>query len=322
MSHDSFVRVRERLHTALPRLEVITIDLDGSYFNVTAGVGVARVDPQIMWASLDLVRSGQIEPLFQALLQGERGEWLQLFGAGVDNPVFRQLMAKGIRLSKNTAHAPAIAEYVMAHAFSLLHPLQRQARAQRDHTWLPSTFREMASTRWMLIGYGAIGKAIADRVLPFGTELDVSRRNLLAAGSGMGVHPLSSMVDLLPAADVVVLACALNAETRRMANAVFFESLKQGSILINVARGGLVDEAALQTGLQRSQPGFAVLDVFATEPLPTDSWLWDHPNVRITAHCSHAGDGAPARNDDVFIDNLHRFLDGRPLLHEVGPDDL
>jgi phosphoglycerate dehydrogenase-like enzyme len=127
---------------------------------------------------------------------------------------------------------------------------------------------------------------------------------------------------VLPEADVVVLACALNDETRGMCDEAFFRAMKPGAVLINIGRGGLVDEDALRSGLDRDQPGHAVLDVFRTEPLPADSWFWDHPKVRVSAHTSNSGDGNAGRGDELFLENLRRYLAKEPLLNEADPREV
>ena len=106
---------------------------------------------------------------------------------------------------------------------------------------------------------------------------------------------------------MVVLAPALTDETRNMCDAAFFAAMKPGSILVNIGRGGLVDEDALKVGLETDQPAHAVLDVFQTEPLPTDHWIWEHPKVRVTAHTSNSGQGTPGRGDDLFVANLEEI---------------
>jgi len=82
------------------------------------------------------------------------------------------------------------------------------------------------------------------------------------------------------------------------------------------------DEDALRAGLERDQPACAVLDVFQTEPLPTDSWLWDHPKVRVSAHTSNSGDGNLGRGDELFLENLRRYLAQEPLLNEADPSEV
>jgi phosphoglycerate dehydrogenase-like enzyme len=93
--------------------------------------------------------------------------------------------------------------------------------------------------------------------------------------------------------------------------------MKDEAILVNIARGGLVDEAALLEALDRGRPAFAILDVTRTEPLPAEHPLWRHGHVRLTAHNAFAGSGTPARNDGLFIENLHRYLARERLLNEV-----
>jgi phosphoglycerate dehydrogenase-like enzyme len=173
-----------------------------------------------------------------------------------------------------------------------------------------------------MVGLGAIGTEIARRLHPFGAHLTVFRRNSIRTALAADVRPTSDLVHHLPYADVVVLACALNDETRGIAGSDFFKAIKKGSLLINIARGGLVNEAALKEGLERDQPALAVLDVFRTEPLPYDSWLWDHPKVTLTAHCSNAGNSVLERGDVLFLDNLRRYHSGESLLHEVHISEL
>ena len=255
-------------------------------------------------------------------MQGTKGRWAQTFNAGLDHPFFTQLMAKGLRLSKSNAQAPAIAEYVVCHALSLLHPIVAQAAAQAAHDWKRVPFREIGSSRWLMVGFGSIGTEIAKRIQPFGAHLTVVRRNPAPEALAADVRPTADLPALLPDADVVVLACALNDQTRGMADAAFFKAMKPGAILINIARGGLVDEDALRVGLDRDQPAMAVLDVFETEPLPVDAWFWDHPKVRVTAHCSNAGNAAPDRGDALFLENLRRYLAGEPLINEADRSEV
>lgn len=316
MSAKGHARIAAEL-AAIDGIDIICLNPGGGFTRNGVAVAAEAVDPEIFWASLDLHYDGLLGDFFRACLKGTNGRWMQLFNAGLDNVAFRKLMEKGLRLTKSDAQSPAIAEYVLAHGFSLLHPIAEQAEAQAAHDWRRIEFREIASTRWLMLGYGPIGQAIAARLAPFGAKLDVIRRS---PGSDPLVDRFGTDADLpawLPGADVVVLACPLNDATRGLADAAFFAAMKPGALLINIARGEIVDDAALRAGLARQQPAHAVLDVLPVEPLPADSWHWDHPQVRMTAHCSNAGDGPPMRGALRFVDNLRRYLAGAPLINEA-----
>jgi phosphoglycerate dehydrogenase-like enzyme len=259
---------------------------------------------------------------FARLLQANNPQWVQIMFAGLDNPVFKQIMGKGIRLTKSSAQAIPIAEHVIAHAFSLIVPIDQQRDAQAKKQWRRTPFREIGQTHWTVVGFGSIGKEIARRVRPFGTRITAVRRSPAPDPLADRVIDLAGLPGVLPDSDVVVLANSLNEETRGMADDRFFGAMKQGAILINIARGALIDEAALQRGLARDKPAHAVLDVFDTEPLPETSWMWTHPKVRVSAHTSNAGDGTPGRGDVLFLENLKRYLAGQPLLNEASKSEV
>jgi phosphoglycerate dehydrogenase-like enzyme len=322
LSEAAYLRVSDRLTDISAELDVVTVDATGIFRRAGEPVDGTGVDPEIFWVSLDIFLSGMLPSFFARIRQGTRGKWAQMFFAGLDSPVLTEFIAQGIRITKNGAQSQAIAEYVICHALSLLHPIAEQCRAQQAHEWKRINFREIGDTRWLLVGLGAVGTEIARRLQPFGAHLTVFRRNNTPTPFAADTRPASDLIHYLPHADVVVLACALNEETRGIAGAEFFKAIKKGSLFINIARGGLVDEAALKAGLERDQPALAVLDVFATEPLPADSWLWEHPKVTVTAHCSNAGSGVVERGDDLFLDNLRSYCSDEPLLHEVHPREV
>ncbi|MGZ3377539.1 MAG: D-2-hydroxyacid dehydrogenase [Phenylobacterium sp.] len=323
MTKAAYGRVGERLATVAPGAQVVTAGPEDVYELDGKPIDVADIDPEVVWLSLDSYASGTLGQLYGRLMKSASPRWTQIMAAGIDNPIFRNIMEKGVRLSKSSAQATPIAEYVVAHALSLQVPIPAQAALQAKHEWKPTPYRELGNTRWALVGFGNIGHEIAKRIKAFGVDLTVVRRSPKADGDlADRVITLADLPAVLPDADVIVLACALNDETRNMCDAAFFQALKPGAILINIGRGGLVDEDALKAGLERDQPAHAVLDVFQTEPLPADSWIWDHPKIRVSAHTSNSGDGNLGRGDVLFLENLRRYLAEEPLLNEADPREV
>ena len=314
-------RIASRLAAIAPDLDVLVLEPDGGVTRGGAPVDPAEVGPQIWWLSIDAFGKHGGD-YFPRLAASPDARWVQTAFAGLDNAMFKPLAREGLTVTNSSAQAPAIAEYVSIHALSLLHPIDQQAAHQRAHEWKPVNFREVGQTRWLIVGFGNIGREIAVRAKAFGAQVEAVRRSPSAEGLADHVSTLADLPERLPHADVVVLACALNDETRDLAGEAFFAAMKPGAILVNIGRGGLVDEDALRAGLDRDQPAHAVLDVFKTEPLPADSWFWDHPKVRVTPHASNRGALTGARGDQLFLDNLARYLGGQPLMNPTRPEDI
>jgi phosphoglycerate dehydrogenase-like enzyme len=179
--------------------------------------------------------------------------------------------------------------------------------------------REVHGTTWLVFGLGAIGTEVAIRARAFGARTIGCRR------SPTGSEPVDEMVspdrvlDRVGAADVVVVAAPATPQTRHVVGEAFLSRMRPRSILVNVARGSLVDEAALLAALALGRPETAVLDAVASEPPPLDSPLWDHPNVVLTPHNAFAGEGNDQRNIDLFLGNLRRYVEGAPLVNDHLP---
>ena len=182
-------------------------------------------------------------------------------------------------------------------------------------------YREISEQNWMIVGFGPIGQEIARKAKAFGATTSVIRRKPAASDIADKAGRMADLPRLLPDADVIVLACPLNAETRGFAGRDFFAAVKKGAILVNIARGPLIDDAAMLAALDDGRLASAVLDVFHEEPLPAENPLWAHPKVRLTAHTSFAGSGVRARWDRLFLDNIARFVAAQPLVNEFDPKD-
>jgi phosphoglycerate dehydrogenase-like enzyme len=322
LSAAALERVKDRIAPFAGDLDIVTVTGPDSFQRGGQDIDKADVDPEIVWSTLDAYAGGLLGTLVGRTLQGQKTQWMQTFNAGLDAPIFKSIIAKGVRITKSNAQAVAIAEYVVGHAISLILPIDRQRELQAQKDWKSTPYREVSQTGWVLVGYGSIGKEIANRIKPFGVHLTVVRRSVAPDGLADAVVGMDALPAILPQTDVVVLAPALTDETRNMCDAAFFAAMKPGSILVNIGRGGLVDEDALKVGLETDQPAHAVLDVFQTEPLPADHWIWEHSKVRVTAHTSNSGQGTPGRGDDLFVANLKKFLAGEPLLNEATPREV
>lgn len=314
--------IGDRLDALGLDLAIYTFDGDGNLFINGTNVLPKSTDIDYIWLNIDLANDGVTEAAFQLVLDCRSVGLVQTFNAGLDSPIYRRIAERGIRICNSSAQAVAISEYVLAHALSLIHPIDVQREAQANREWQRTPFREVSSTNWMIVGYGPIGQEVAKRAKAFGANVTVIRRSPATSDIVDRSGTLADMAGYLAQTDVVVLACPLNAETRSMVDAAFFAQLKPGAILISIARGALIDDDALLAAVDDDRLTAAVLDVFHEEPLLGSNPLWGHPKVRVTAHTSFAGDGTRRRWDQLFLDNIIRFVNGATLINEVDPNDV
>ncbi len=260
---------------------------------------------------------------FSATRKAPGLKWMQVFNAGVDHPVFASVLERGVRLttSSGTAAEP-IAQTAIAGMLYLARNFSRWMAGQRDRRWdpmRPADFpRDLRGQTMLIYGLGAIGMEIARLAHLIGLNVIGVRRSAVPVAHIDEMHTPDKLGELLPKSDWLVIACPLTNETRGMVNAALLAQLPRGSRFINISRGEVVDEPALIAALQSGQLGGAYLDVFAREPLPADSPLWDLPNVVLTPHNSAASAGNDARVNALFLENLTRWHASRPLVNEVN----
>lgn len=278
--------------------------------------------PDAAWMSIDVFHSPARRTFMVALLKAPGLAWVQSGAAGFDNPIFGQLIDKGARLTTSHGQAVGIAEYVLATVLDVFQRGPERRAAQAERAWKQLSYRELMGSRWLIVGFGAIGQGIAARAKAFGVHVTGVRRDQAPHPAADRIAALSDLPKLLPEADVVALCAPLTAETRHVADAGFFAAMKDDAVFVNVGRGPLMDEGALLNALDAGRPAHAVLDVFETEPLPTVSGFWNHPRVSLTAHASGVTEGQDRRNDELFLENLRRYAAGEALLHEARPEDV
>lgn len=295
---------------------------DGRFSVNGATVPATDIAPEVGWISFDVLVNRKLPDYVDALAGFDSVRWVQSANAGLDHPAYVSLARNGVRLSKSWAQSIPIAEYTIAHALDHLQGLDGRRQAQRENVWRNLPFKEIYGSRWLIVGFGHIGRRIAERIRPFEchvTTLRESRKLDNAANAVIGNDELMSTLGNI---DIVVLACPETDKTRGMVDAAFIGAMKPGSLLVNIARGGLIDDEALLAGLDAGRPGAAVLDVFNVEPLPSDHAYWNHPRVTVTAHMSNAGAGTVTRGDEQFLGNLDAYLAGETPTDEVDTASL
>ena len=303
-------------------ISILTFDAEGRLYRDGAEIKPEETAVDYVWLSNFISRDRAQEPVFGMLLRMQSIDVIQTFNAGLDHPFYGKIKQKGTRVCNSSAQAMAISEYLVGQVLNIFQPFEEQRRLQETKTWKITPFREIWRTNWLIVGFGPIGRETARKVKAFGASTTVIRRSPETGDLVDRAGTLAQIGDYVGEADVIVLACPLNEQTRGFANADFFSRVKEGAILLNIGRGPLIDDAALMAALDEGRLAAAVLDVFHTEPLPTDDPLWSHPKVRMTCHTSFAGSGGATRWKELFLDNLPRYVRGEALMNEVHPDDI
>jgi phosphoglycerate dehydrogenase-like enzyme len=315
----SFARIREVLAQQMAEIEPLLMHDDGTLSLHGQPVAPEAAAPLAAWANSDLYSGGPVREFMIACLKSTSLRWIQSSAAGFDHPVFSMLVDKGIALSTSNASAVAIAEFVLAGVLEEYQPQRARRELQAQRRWERTGFREISGSTWLVVGVGSIGAEVARRARAFGAQVIGVRR------SPQGDEPVDRMIgpasiaEVLPQCDVVVLCAPANRDSLRLVDTAFLSRMHPRSLLVNIARGALIDEAALLASLDRGVPACAILDVFETEPLPAGSPLWTHPRVRVSAHAAANGSGFIARGDAVFLSNLQRFARGERPLYVADP---
>lgn len=267
-------------------------------------------------------------------------KWVQLHLAGVNALYDHPIYASDIPLTTTSGvHAAAVAEYTLNVLLALAHRMPRVYDWQRQGTWPPDERRwdlfvpaEVRGTTLGILGYGSIGREVARLAKAFGMRVVVTKRDITqraddgyylpGTGDPDGTLPdawvpMDRLAELLAPADYLVNALPMTPATAGLLDGDCLAAMKPSAYLINVGRGGTIDEAALAHALQERWIAGAALDVFTQEPLPDDSPFYQLDNVIVSAHVSGFIPSYDAKCTDLFCENLLRFLDGRPLLNLV-----
>jgi phosphoglycerate dehydrogenase-like enzyme len=297
--------------------------------------------PPNVWASTQVLYTARNfpQPEEAPLLR-----WIQLNSAGMEHALKQRIVqAEDILItSVSGMHVQQIANYCMMMILAFHYKLPKFYEFQKQHKWPEKTadlFRpvDMKHKTLGIVGYGSIGRELARLAQSFGLRVLASKRNAKTpvqsetdySPEGTGdpegtiperIYPGEAIATMAAECDYLVLTIPLTEKTKHLVNERVLEAMKPSAYLINIARGAIVDEKALITAVSQQKIGGAALDVFEEEPLPSSSPLWELENVIISPHISGNIDDYPDKAAEVFIANLKRYLEKKPLFNQLNRD--
>jgi phosphoglycerate dehydrogenase-like enzyme len=243
-----------------------------------------------------------------------RLRWVQASSSGIGQFIERSGLGDSDITFTTAAgvHAIPLAEFALTGVLYFVKELPYLARRQSARSWERYTTRQLAGRRVTVVGLGQVGRKTCELFTALGAEVVGVARYADAPGAAT-VVAVDAIDEVLPHSDAIVLCCPLTPETRGLLSARRLRLLPPGAIVVNIARGPVIDEPAMIEALADGHLGGAFLDVAAVEPLPAESPLWDMPNVLISPHSASTVDAENGTLTSLFCDNLRRWLDGAPL---------
>lgn len=255
----------------------------------------------------------------QALLECPTVKWISVGGSGTDH--LRPWDPQRITITNAAGVASAMmSEYALGAMLSFSLGLRGFHRLQQERRWdAGARVEPIEGKTLLLVGLGKTAQAMAPRAKALGLKVLGVRANPRPMENVDEVHPPSALPHLWPRADFILCAVPLTEATRGLIDEKAFAAMKPSAVLIDVSRGRVVEEKALLAALEQKKIKGAALDVFATEPLPSDHPLWSFENVILTPHCSSVYDGWYRASIERFSANLTRYRQGLPLENVVDP---
>jgi phosphoglycerate dehydrogenase-like enzyme len=285
-----------------------------------AGIAAAlqRADVAVLGGDLD-----------ERFLDAPRLRWIHCDHAGLNRSARPEVFARGLLVTSSAGRSsPVLAEHAILFMLALAYRLTAFLEAQRAHRWgVPDqdSLRGLYGRTVGIVGLGNTGAELATRCQAMGMRVLGYRRRdvavpgvdrLWSAAAGDGLD------DLLAESDFVVLAVPLSDATHHLIGERELRLMRPGAVLVNMARGAVIDEAALLRALREGRIAGAGLDTFAQEPLPATSELWDAPNTLITPHVTPQVPDRTGRSLEIIVENVRRYRAGEPLLNQLQPEDV
>ncbi|WP_429923226.1 D-2-hydroxyacid dehydrogenase [Agrobacterium vitis] len=267
----------------------------------------------------DILIAGRLDTALIAS-EGRDLKLIQCTSAGMENySPFDWLGPMTTLTNASGVHSAKVAEFGLMATLMLHECVPAIATNQRFRTWKRQLNGLAAGSRVLIYGVGAVGGAVAERLQAAGFRITGVRRNGEPHAAVERMTTPDHFHDALPLTDILILSCPLTSETRGLMGAREFAALPKGASLLNIARAGVIDHAALAACLKSGHLSGAILDVFEKEPLPVDAPLWDLPNLMVFPHVSaDAPDGYVDRCLAILADNIDRAKSGRPLRNAVN----
>lgn len=262
-----------------------------------------------------LLSHGFSPALFHA---ADKLRWIQRTDAGVEHTLFPELVASDVILTNARGfHAVPMAEWTLGILLYISQAFQHIAEWKTHREWRPVKQSITAARfflrgkRALVVGHGEIGRPVAELLSSVGIHCEAVAAS--TRDSFIPVHAVQELSHIISGFDIVVITIPHTRETNKLFDRDLFSKMKPGAILVNLARGKIIDQSALIEALASGPLGFAALDVFEEEPLPEDSPLFNTPNLIMTPHISGNFPDYTKRVHELFLDNLQRYLKGEPL---------
>ena len=249
-------------------------------------------------------------------------KWIQASSAGVNRFLDTEMLESPVMMTNiRGVQSPTIAEFVLSFMLMFVKQAPQCFQLKQEKQWKRLSPTTLRSKTVGILGLGSIGGEVARLAKTFGMRVLATRRSTKQVGRARYVDimfPPDRLHQLLAESDFVVIALPLTPETVKFIDEEKLRAMKPTAYLINIARGDIVDEKALIRALEEHWIAGAGLDVFATEPLPTDSLLWELPNVIISPHIAGSFEDRAMQGTEIFLENLRRYLAGKKLLNAVN----
>ncbi len=296
--------------------------------------------PDHAWEDVEVLYTTQFLPERN---QAPNLKWIQANSAGIEHILNNPgLEGRDVQItSASGIHAVPMTEYALGMILAWNYKIPLMLQHQRQNHWDENRGDLFAPTQLRgktmgIVGYGSIGRELSRAASALGMNILAIKRNVkepadhnsyIEAGTGDPegevpdrLYPPEALASMSAECDYLVLLMPLTDDTRGMVDKTVFEAMRETAVLVNMARGGVVNEPDLIKALENGTIAGALLDVFETEPLPSDNKLWDLPNVILSPHIAGNSKRYHARAAALFAENLQRYLENRPLLNRYQPD--